>query len=142
VESISGETPKSPISTPSFDKLQLLMAEDNEVNSLVLGKIIKKWGFAFERVHNGKEAVEAVRNGNYDCILMDIQMPEMDSFEATLEIKKFPQTPIIAFPAAAKPEIMERTDACGFEGFVAKPIDAAELLKKIKEVILEKNYKA
>ena len=142
VESISVETPKSPISTPSFDKLHLLMAEDNEVNSLVLGKIIKKWGFTFERVHNGKEAVEAVRNGSYDCILMDIQMPEMDGFEATLEIKKFSQTPIIALTAAAKLEIMERIDACGFEGFVAKPIDAAELLKKIKEVILEKNYKA
>ncbi|MBS4071914.1 MAG: response regulator [Algoriphagus sp.] len=126
----------------SFDTLHLLMAEDNDVNSLVLGKIIKKWGFTYDRVLNGLEAVEAVKNNSYDCILMDIQMPEMDGFEATTEIKKFSDIPVIALTAAAKLEIMEKIDACGFEGFVAKPIDAAELLKKIKEVITEKNYKA
>ena len=126
----------------SFDTLHLLMAEDNDVNSLVLGKIIKKWGFTYDRVLNGLEAVEAVRNNSYDCILMDIQMPEMDGFEATTEIKKFSDIPVIALTAAAKLEIMEKIDECGFEGFVAKPIDAAELLKKIKEVITEKNYKA
>lgn len=126
----------------SFDTLHLLMAEDNDVNSLVLGKIIKKWGFTYDRVLNGLEAVEAVKNNTYDCILMDIQMPEMDGFEATTEIKKFSEIPVIALTAAAKLEIMEKIDECGFEGFVAKPIDAAELLKKIKEVITEKNYKA
>lgn len=73
---------------------------------------------------------------------MDIQMPEMDGFEATTEIKKFCDTPIIALTAAAKLEIMERIDECGFEGFVAKPIDANELLKKVKDVIAEKSYKA
>ncbi len=125
----------------SFDGLHLLMAEDNEVNALVLGKIIKKWGYTFNRVHNGKEAVEAARSGNYDCILMDIQMPEMDGFEATLEIKKFSDTPIIALTAAAKLEILERIDECEFEGFVAKPIDANELLKKVKEVTLDRNYR-
>jgi PAS domain S-box-containing protein len=138
---------KMPVSTNghhprSFDGLHLLMAEDNEVNSLVLGKIIKKWGYTFNRVHNGKEAVEAARKGNYDCILMDIQMPEMDGFEATLEIKKFSDTPIIALTAAAKLEIMERIDECEFEGFVAKPIDANELLKKVKEVTVDRNYRA
>jgi PAS domain S-box-containing protein len=128
--------------TPSFNGLHLLMAEDNEVNALVLGKIIKKWGFTFDRVHNGKEAVDAARSGKYDCVLMDIQMPVMDGFEATIEIKKFSDTPIIALTAAAKLEIMERIDECEFEGFVAKPIDAAELLKKIKEVVAERNYRA
>lgn len=119
----------------SFDGLHLLMAEDNEVNSLVLGKIIKKWGYTYNRVHNGKEAVEAARVGKYDCILMDIQMPEMDGFEATLEIKKFSDTPVIALTAAAKLEILDRIDECEFEGFVAKPIDAAELLKTVREVV-------
>ncbi len=127
--------------TESFEGLHLLMAEDNEVNSLVLGKIIRKWGYTFTRVHNGREAVEAARKGDYDCILMDIQMPVMDGFDATLEIKKFSDTPIIALTAAAKLEIMERIDECEFEGFVAKPIDANELLKKVKEVTLARNYK-
>ncbi|SEG04835.1 ATP-binding protein [Algoriphagus boritolerans] len=134
--------PRTESNTPSYAGLHLLMAEDNEVNSLVLGKIIKKWGYTYERVHDGKEAVEAARKGKFDCILMDIQMPVMDGFEATVEIKKFSDTPIIALTAAAKLEIMERIDACEFEGFVAKPIDAAELLKKIKEVIAEKIYKS
>ncbi len=118
------------------------MAEDNDVNALVLGKIIKKWGFEFQRVVNGEEAVKAVKNKTFDCILMDIQMPVMDGFEATKEIKKFSQTPIIALTAAAKLEILERIDECGFDGFVAKPIDAAELLKKIREVVSRIYYKA
>lgn len=123
--------------TKDFTNLHLLMAEDNDVNALVLGKIIKKWGYTFERVGNGAQAVEAVKSNTYDCILMDIQMPVMDGFEATTEIKKISNTPVIALTAAAKLEIMEKINEIGFEGFVAKPIDAAELLKKIKEVILE-----
>jgi CheY-like chemotaxis protein len=118
------------------------MAEDNDVNALVLGKIIKKWGFEFQRVVNGEEAVKAVQEQAFDCILMDIQMPVMDGFDATKEIKKFSNTPVIALTAAAKLEIMERIDECGFDGFVAKPIDAAELLKKIREVVSENGHRA
>lgn len=119
--------------------LHLLMAEDNDVNALVLGKIIKKWGFTYDRVLNGQEAIDQFSNIPYDCVLMDIQMPVMDGFEATIGIKKISDTPVIALTAAAKLEIMERIDECGFDGFVAKPIDAAELLKKIREVISVKN---
>ena len=136
------QTPKVENFRGSFEGLHLLMAEDNEVNALVLGKIIKKWGYTFKRVNNGREAVDAAREATYDCILMDIQMPEMDGFEATLAIKAFSQTPIIALTAAAKLEIMERIDECGFDGFVAKPIDAAELHKKIKEVVSEHSHKS
>ncbi|WP_297336307.1 ATP-binding protein [Algoriphagus sp.] len=125
-----------------LSSLHLLMAEDNDVNALVLGKIIKKWGYTFERVINGQEAVEAMKTKTFDCVLMDIQMPVMDGFEATKAIKKFSKTPVLALTAAAKLEIMEQIEACGFEGFVAKPIDAAELLKKIREVIHQKNQRA
>lgn len=118
-----------------IEELHLLMAEDNEVNSLVLGKIIKKWGYTYHRVLNGKEAVEAARTGKYDCILMDIQMPVMDGFDAALEIKKFSGTPIIALTAAAKLEILERIDECDFDGFVAKPIDAVELFNQIRAAV-------
>jgi signal transduction histidine kinase/ActR/RegA family two-component response regulator len=130
------EKPSAPL------QLRLLMAEDNDVNALVLGKIIKKWGFTFERVHNGQEAVDMLKTNEYDCVLMDIQMPVMDGFDATLAIKSFSSVPVIALTAAAKLEIMERIDECGFDGFVAKPIDAAELLKKIKEVVTGENYSA
>lgn len=122
--------------------LHLLMAEDNDVNALVLGKIINKWGFTYDRVINGLEAINAVKQTNFDCILMDIQMPEMDGFEATQEIKKISETPVIALTAAAKLEIKDRIEECDFDGFVAKPIDASELQKIIQEVIFERNQSA
>jgi signal transduction histidine kinase/CheY-like chemotaxis protein len=118
-----------------FNKIKLLMAEDNDVNALVLGKIIKKWGIEYDRVNNGEEAVAAVKNQNYDCVLMDIQMPVMDGFEATKIIKTISNVPVLALSAAAKQDLIERIDQCGFTGYVSKPIDASELLKKIKEVL-------
>ena len=118
------------------------MAEDNDVNALVLGKIISKWGFTYERVLNGLEAVNAVKQTNFDCILMDIQMPEMDGFDATLAIKKITEAPVIALTAAAKLEIKDRIEECDFDGFVAKPIDATELQKIIQDVIFERNQSA
>lgn len=123
-----------------FSNLHFLMAEDNDVNALVLGKIIKRWGFTYDRVEDGAEAVEACKSKCYDCILMDIQMPVMDGFEATVAIKEMINTPVIALTAAAKLEIMEKIEECGFDGFVAKPIDASELLKKIQDVILEVDH--
>lgn len=126
----------------SFEKLHLLMAEDNDVNALVLGKIIKKWGYTYDRAIHGLEAVKFAQKHSYDCILMDIQMPEMDGFEATVKIKAMSNVPVIALTAAAKLEIMSKIEQIGFDGFVAKPIDAAELLKKIKEVILVSSQRA
>lgn len=119
----------------SIRKVKLLMAEDNDVNALVLGKIIKKWGLDYDRVFNGQEAVDAVSKTKYDCVLMDIQMPVMDGFEATSIIKTISNVPVIALSAAAKQDLLEKIEECGFTGYVSKPIDAAELLKKIKEVI-------
>jgi len=128
--------------TSQSSSLHLLMAEDNDVNALVLGKIINKWGFTFERVLNGIEAVNAVKKTKFDCILMDIQMPEMDGFDATLAIKKISEAPVIALTAAAKLEIKDRIAECAFDGFIAKPIDASELQKIIQEVIFERNQSA
>ncbi|WP_339706229.1 ATP-binding protein [Algoriphagus aquimarinus] len=122
--------------------LHLLMAEDNDVNALVLGKIINKWGFTYERVRNGVEAVDAAKRSTFDCILMDIQMPEMDGFDATKAIKQISESPVIALTAAAKLEIKDRIEECDFDGYVAKPIDASELQKIIREVILHRNQSA
>ncbi|WPR73622.1 ATP-binding protein [Algoriphagus sp. NG3] len=122
--------------------LNLLMAEDNDVNALVLGKIISKWGFTFERAKNGVEAIAAAKQSSFDCILMDIQMPEMNGFDATLAIKQVSDVPVIALTAGAMVEVAERIEDCGFDGFVSKPIDANELRKMILEVILERNQSA
>ncbi|MFD2035262.1 ATP-binding protein [Belliella marina] len=119
-----------------LSSLKILMAEDNDVNALVLGKIIKKWGFQHDRVVNGKEAIDAVESGGYDVVLMDIQMPVMDGFEATSNIKSFSSIPVIALTAAAKLELIDDISKIGFDGLVSKPIDAEELFKKIKEVLM------
>jgi CheY-like chemotaxis protein/two-component sensor histidine kinase len=126
---------KENVSSLPFSKIKLLMAEDNDVNALVLGKIIKKWGIDYDRVNNGQEAVDAVKNEKYDCVLMDIQMPVMDGFEATRLIKSISDVPVLALSAAAKQDLIEKIDQSGFTGYVSKPIDASELLKKIKEVL-------
>ncbi|MCR9013981.1 PAS domain S-box protein [Aquiflexum gelatinilyticum] len=126
---------KENVSLLPFSKIKLLMAEDNDVNALVLGKIIKKWGIDYDRVNNGQEAVDAVKNEKYDCVLMDIQMPVMDGFEATKIIKTISNIPVLALSAAAKQDLIEKIDQSGFTGYVSKPIDASELLKKIKEVL-------
>jgi PAS domain S-box-containing protein len=133
---VEGESPATPPQGPkSLSEVRLLMAEDNDVNALVLGKIIKKWGIQYHRVNNGKLAVEAVKDGEYDCILMDIQMPVMNGFEATEKIKQISKVPILALSAADKIEVMDKIEKTGFDGYVAKPIDASELLRKIKDVL-------
>lgn len=119
-----------------INQVKLLMAEDNDVNALVLGKILKKWGMSYKRVNNGKEAVEAVKNELFECVLMDIQMPIMNGFDATQKIKEFSSVPVLALSAADKLEYLDKMEEIGFEGYVSKPIDAAELLKKIKEVLM------
>ena len=137
---ISSPEPPVVFSKPkSLSEIKLLMAEDNDVNALVLGKIIKKWGIQYHRVNNGKLAVEAIEDGDYDCILMDIQMPVMNGFDATEKIKEISNVPILALSAADKIEVMDRIDKTGFDGYVAKPIDASELLRKIKEVLKIEN---
>lgn len=138
------EAPEMPAKSrpKTLSEVRLLMAEDNDVNALVLGKIIKKWGIQYHRVSNGKLAVEAVQDGEYDCILMDIQMPVMNGFEATEKIKEISNVPVLALSAADKIEVMDRIEKTGFDGYVAKPIDASELLRKIKDVLKIANQSA
>jgi len=123
-------------------RLHLLLAEDNEVNVLVLGRIIRKWGYTYQRVSNGREALDAARKSSFDCILMDIQMPEMDGYEATILIKEFSKVPVIALTASSKMELTDRIKFNGFDGFVTKPIDAGELLKTIQTVVSRSNQSA
>lgn len=127
---------KLPANTSVMERsLNILVAEDNEVNALVLGKIIKKWGYNFDRVSNGLEAVDAVGKKNYDVVLMDIQMPVMNGFLATETIKSISPVPVIALTAASKNEIQDQIKQNQFDGYVSKPIDADILLKQIKKLM-------
>ncbi|MDN3670279.1 ATP-binding protein [Echinicola jeungdonensis] len=124
----------------SSENVQVLFAEDNDVNALVVGKIMKRWGYDCDRVNNGQEAVEAVDKKKYDLILMDIQMPVMDGFTASEIIKKKQDIPIIALTAASKAEVLNKIEKSGMERFLSKPIDAVELHQNIKELVNGKSY--
>ncbi len=109
-----------------------LLVEDNQTNQIVAGKTLEKIGFDVVIAQNGIEAVEMMRGGGYDIVFMDIQMPVMDGFEATKNIRTFDQeTPIIALSAAVMQRDKELTRAAGMNGHIAKPIDQGELLSVI-----------
>jgi CheY-like chemotaxis protein len=115
--------------------LRVLVVEDNQVNQLLVTTILAKAGMRAEVAGNGVEAVQAVHQRNFDVILMDMQMPEMDGLEATRRIRQLGamgrSVPIIAMTANAMQEDRRRCLEAGMNDFVAKPIDSAELLRKI-----------
>jgi signal transduction histidine kinase/DNA-binding response OmpR family regulator/PAS domain-containing protein len=113
---------------------KILLVEDNEVNQLVASRILKKAGFLVSIANNGLEAVKMVREEEFSLVLMDIQMPEMDGFEATREIRKLPgfeKLPIVAMTAHAMSGDKELSVKAGMNDHINKPIDVSELFKTI-----------
>jgi signal transduction histidine kinase/DNA-binding response OmpR family regulator len=108
---------------------KILLAEDNEVNQLVAQDLLESFGISVEIAKNGAEAIEMCQNTHYDLILMDLQMPIIDGFEASKKIRTFnPSIPIIALSAAVMQRDKELTHKAGMNGHLAKPIDIEELL--------------
>jgi signal transduction histidine kinase len=113
--------------------LRVLAAEDNPTNQMVLSTIIQIFGAELELVDNGQAAIEAWAVGDYDVILMDIQMPVMDGIAATLEIRRLEleqrrvRTPIVALSANAMVHQVKEYMAAGMDGHVAKPIELPKL---------------
>ena len=109
----------------------ILLVEDNELNSEIAVELLNEYGFLVDTAENGAEAVEKVKNskpGNYDLILMDIQMPVMNGYDATLAIRKMKDTkkasiPIIAMTANAFAEDIQKVLSVGMNAHVAKPVD-------------------
>ena len=115
--------------------LDLLVAEDNPVNQMLIGAILRRLGHRATCVDNGRLAVDAARERRYDCILMDMQMPEMDGLAATRAIRASggpcADVTIIALTADASPERRRFYDGAGLTGFVTKPIDRALLVEHL-----------
>jgi signal transduction histidine kinase/ActR/RegA family two-component response regulator len=117
--------------------LRVLAAEDNAVNQLVLKTLLHQMGVDPTVVDNGEEAVKAWEAGDWDVILMDVQMPVMDGISATAMIRNReidldrPRTPIIALTANAMSHQVEQYLVAGMDGHVAKPIQAAELFEAL-----------
>jgi PAS domain S-box-containing protein len=125
---------------------KILLAEDNLVNQAVVTKFLHKWGAQVVMANNGLEAVEKVQQEYFDVILMDLQMPVMDGYEATKKIKSlgesFSAIPIIALTAAAVYDVQSSITKAGMDDYVSKPFVPEELQLKISKACkaLEENY--
>ncbi len=115
--------------------LNILIAEDNPVNQKLAERVLTKLGYTPAKALNGKEAVDAVQQKNYDIILMDVQMPIMDGLEATQNIRrmKLRQPIIIAVTANAMQGDKEICLAAGMDDYISKPIKVEELVKVIEK---------
>jgi two-component system, sensor histidine kinase and response regulator len=120
--------------------LRILLAEDNKVNRMVATQLLVKRGHTVVTAVNGAEAVAAAERGDFDLILMDVQMPEMDGYEATAAIRRLQAgrniyTPVIALTAHAMKGDRERCLLAGMDEYVAKPISAGELFAKMERLL-------
>ena len=126
-----------------FTKIHLLLVEDNEVNREIASMILTEFGFTLDTAENGKIAVEKIsasKPGDFDAILMDIQMPVMNGYEATkkiraLENKKLAKIPIIAMTANAFTEDIQAAKDAGMNSHIAKPLDIPKMIETLTEVL-------
>jgi CheY-like chemotaxis protein len=116
--------------------LNILVAEDYEVNQLLIEMIMQKLGYKHTLVVNGQDAVTAVQENQYDLVLMDVQMPVMDGLDATRAIRRLngQQPVIVALTANATREDREICFAAGMDDYISKPIQLDLLMKVLEKV--------
>ena len=132
--------PEKPSETKTIDNLSVLLVEDNYLNQVLATKILTNWNWKVDVAENGQVAVNKFQKNNYDIILMDIQMPEMDGYEATRYIRQnlpAPKSsiPIIAMTAHAISGEVERCEKVGMNDYISKPFDEDNLYSKIRTVL-------
>ena len=126
-----------------FTGRKILLVEDNEINQEIAQEILSSVGFVVDTVNDGTEAVDRIKNveaGAYELILMDIQMPIMDGYEATRQIRALEDSakaavPIVAMTANAFDEDRQKAMEAGMNDHVAKPIDIENLMDTLKNVL-------
>ena len=129
--------------TQSFKGKRLLLVEDNELNREIAFEILNEYGFIVDAAENGKEAVDKVaasKPGYYDLVLMDIQMPIMNGYEATRGIRALDNAalsaiPIVAMTANAFDEDRRTAAECGMDGFISKPINMTEVIEALHSAL-------
>ncbi|WP_163988314.1 PAS domain-containing hybrid sensor histidine kinase/response regulator [Pyxidicoccus caerfyrddinensis] len=119
-------------STRPIQGLRILVAEDNDINVFMLSQFLKRWGADFDVVGDGRQAVQRIQEADYDLVLMDVRMPDMDGYEAARAIRElpgahYPRIPIIAVTASTRIGLEHRIGAAGFTDFIGKPYKPSEL---------------
>lgn len=139
---VSAEALVAAVQVPVADhhRFKVLLAEDNLVNQKVAVRFLEKRGHTVVLAESGEKALDAWRKQAFDIILMDVQMPEMDGFEATSRIREHEKStgkhiPIIALTAHAMVGDRERCLAAGMDGYVSKPINADDLFAAIERLL-------
>ena len=134
------EKPVLPAACSDFRGRCILLVEDNELNSEIAVEILNEYGFLVDTAENGAEAVEKVKRskpGGYDLVLMDVQMPVMNGYEATKQIRALRDPAlagitILAMTANAFDEDRKKALECGMNGFLSKPIVIEELISTLQ----------
>ncbi|MCE7994622.1 MAG: PAS domain S-box protein [Roseivirga sp.] len=135
--------PTTPVYQPNLDRLSIsniniLLVEDNKVNQLVAEKFLNKWGVEVTIAENGQEAVDIVKQESFSLILMDLQMPVMDGYEATRQIRKLGiEIPILALTASVRIGQKKRALRVGMNDFLIKPLTPSDLYNKLAKYISE-----
>ena len=115
---------------------RVLLVEDNQINVMVGKQILEKANLVVDVAYDGLLAVNKVRDNEYDALLMDIQMPVMDGYTASKEIRRFnTDVPILALSASVFQEVKDKMIESGMDGFIFKPFDPEDLLNKIEEIV-------
>ncbi len=115
--------------------LKILLVEDHIINQKMAAALLKKLGFSVEIANNGKEAIEMFETNTYDGIIMDIQMPIMDGFEATTLIRKKSNIPIIGLSGNPSEDYATQAEKLQMDGCLKKPIDIDVLIATLKLAI-------
>jgi PAS domain S-box-containing protein len=131
----SSQTAKTIIDNEITKELYVLLVEDNDINRLYAKSILKNWNCQVDIAENGLVAIEKVKNKDYDVVLMDVQMPVMDGYEATKTIRMMDPpknaTPIVALTANATKKDIEKCITAGMNDYLAKPFTPDDLHRKI-----------
>jgi PAS domain S-box-containing protein len=114
--------------------MKVLVVDDNKMNIIIASRFLHKWNITIDEAQNGAIAIEMVQNNFYDLIIMDLQMPVMDGFEATKVIKEnYPELPIIALTADAMPETYAKARNSGMNDYLTKPFMPEILFEKVSK---------
>jgi CheY-like chemotaxis protein len=134
----------TPVIIDTSLKMNILLVEDNSMNQLLAKKVLSDWGWKVQIADNGIVALKILKEKNFDLVLMDIQMPEMDGYETTRQIRNQLSgqnaIPIIAMTAGVISSEEEKCYQIGMNGYISKPFDPDILYSKIISVVKKPMY--